>query len=174
MISKRLEILQALTSHLEAATYDPGGDDETLLTDRVFRGRTVFGEEVTAPFLVILERPRQILPQVGGGEGTRRKDEWQLLLQGFADDDRANPLDPAYQLLAAVELQLARLVSQKDNGGGPEHPTEYLLGRRVAGVTFEQAIVRPPDNDVSDTAYFYLPVTIRVATNMESPYSEEA
>lgn len=174
MISKRVDILKALTAHLEAVVYREGEVDETTLTGRVFRGRTIFGDDTDNPFLVILEAPRQLASEIGGDDKTKRKDDWRLLIQGFAPDDKINPLDPAYDLLAAVEKRLARLTSQKDNGGGPLYPEEFRLGRRVETILFTNPIVRPPDNDVSDTAYFYLPVTIRVVNDMEAPYTEEA
>lgn len=174
MVSKRLNILRALTDHLEAVVYDPGGQNETSLEGRVYRGRTVFGDEVKLPFLVILEAPRQLQSEVAGDEKTKRKDTWRLLVQGFAPDDKKNPLDPAYEFLALVEERMSRLVAQKDNGAGPKYPTEFRLGRLVGEILFTNPIVRPPDNDVSDTAYFYMPVTLQVVNDMESPFTEEA
>ena len=174
MVSKRLKILRALTSHLEKTVYDPGGENETTLDKRVYRGRTVFGDEVDLPFIVILEAPRQLQSLVAGDEKTKRKDEWRLLIQGFAPDDKKNPLDPAYEFLALVEERMSRLVAQKDNGAGPKFPAEFRLGGLVGGILFTNPIVRPPDNDVSDTAYFYMPVTLQVVNDMESPFIEEA
>jgi len=172
MVSKRIDILKALTEHLEAIVVDPDGEAESL-TGKVFRGRTVFGDEVAPPFLVILEAPRQLLSLQGGDEKTTRKDDWRLLIQGFAQDDSINPLDPAYELLAYVEQRMARLLAEKGNGGGPLYPLEFRLGKRVHSILFTNPIVHPPDNDVSDTAYFYMPVTIQVATDMEAPFTEE-
>lgn len=175
MISKRLSILQALTAHLEAVEFNYGEEYVNVpLADRVFRGRTVFGDEINPPFVVILEAPRQPFADVAGEERAVRKDTWRLLIQGFAPEDVNNPLDPAYALLAAVELRLSRLVAQKGNGGGAVFPAEYKLGKKVSGIEFTNPIVRPPDNDVSDTAYFYLPVTFQVVSDMEAPFTEEA
>lgn len=173
MVSKRLDTLIALTEHLEGMVFDPDGDN-TSMTGRVFRGRVVFGDEVDPPFLAILEWPRQLLSQQGGDEGTRRNDDWRLMIQGFAKDDSLNPLDPAYELLAYVEQRLARLTAEKGNGApGGLYPQEYMLGGRVSKILFTNPIVHPPDNDVSDTAYFYMPVTLKRATDMEAPFTQE-
>ena len=173
MVSTRLDTLIALTEHLEKIVMDPSGEPISL-ANRVFRGRVVFGDEIDPPFLAILEWPRQLLSQQGGDEGTRRNDDWRLMIQGFAQDDSCNPLDPAYELLAYVEQRMARLTAEKGNGAsGGEYPQEYMLGKRVSKILFTNPIVHPPDNDVSDTAYFYMPVTLKLATDMEAPFIQE-
>lgn len=173
MISKRLLILKRLTAHLEPATWEYNGTQ--ILTGKVFRGRTTFGDEVMDPFLALIEKPKQLLGDVAGEDKVIRHDHWDLLIQGFAQDDKKHPLDPAYEMLAAVEVRMARLLQQKTSGGGPVFPDEHLLGLKgiVTSIEFTIPIVRPPDNDVSDTAYFYMPVSIGLKTDMAVPFIEE-
>ena len=175
MISKKLLAMQRLTTHLEAIAFTStfAGTGDVNLAGKVYRGRTVFGDEVQPPFLAILEQPRQLLPETAGDGKLARKDQWQLLIQGFAVDYKLNPTDPAYELLAHVEMRLARIVAQKTNGGGAAYPAEFRLGNIVESTRFQNPIVRPPDNDVSDTAYFYMPVTFEIVTDMISPFIEE-
>lgn len=174
MISKRLLILKRLTAHLEPVTFEYKNVVYPL-TKSVYRGRSTFGDETKVPFLSILEKPRQLIGEVAGDGKIDRDDTWDILIQGFAPDDKKNPLDPGYEMLAAVEQRLARLLEQKTSGGGPLYPEEHLLGLKgiVTRITFTIPIVRPPDNDVSDTAYFYMPVSIGIKTDMAAPFTEE-
>src|SRR6478609_12025510 len=115
MISKKTAILRRLTEHLEAVAYT---STVPTLTDidlagKVYRGRTIFGDEVTPPFLVILEAPRQFVAEGPGESKTVRKDIWRLLLHGFVPDYPVHPTDPAYELAAYVEQRMARLIQQK-------------------------------------------------------------
>lgn len=96
MISKKLSILKALTAHLEGINPDwtdlpEGMTGETCpydLRGSVFRGRTEFGDDVALPFIALLEAPRQFDPN-GGGVGRLVQDEdWTILIQGFAKEDR--------------------------------------------------------------------------------------
>lgn len=177
MISKRLLVLKKLTAHLEPVTFE-WKNVVYPMTKAVYRGRTTFGDETKVPFISILEKPRQLIGEVAGIEKIDRNDDWDILIQGFAPDDKKNPLDPGYEMLAAVEQRFARLLQQKSNGGGPVYPDEFLLGLSgpqgiVTRITFTIPIVRPPDNDVSDTAYFYMPVSIGIKTDMAAPFTEE-
>jgi hypothetical protein len=175
MISKKTVALRRLTAHLEAVAYTsevPGFGDMTL-DGKVFRGRTVFGDEVVPPFLAILEAPRQLITEGRGESKTTLKYDWKLLIHGFAPDYKKHPTDPAYELAAHVEARMARLIAQERSGAGPTYPDEFKLGRIVEDILFTNPIVRPPDNDVSDTAYFYMPVTLEFVTDMVSPFTEE-
>jgi len=175
MISKKTLILHRLTAHLEGVSYNttfvPGGVAD--LTGKVYRGRGDFGEETVEPFISILEAPRQVLPDTAGTGKTSRNDFWKLLIQGFAPDDKKHPYDPAYEFLGHVEARLARLVQENPNGTGATYPEEFKLGKLVRALTFENPIVRPPTDGVSDTAFFYMPVTFEIVTDMVSPFIEE-
>lgn len=175
MISKRLLVMKRLTAHLQQITYESYTGADYDFASRVFRGRTIFGDEVSPPFISILEKPRQLIGETGGEARVVRDDTWDLLIQGFAPDDKRNPLDPGLEMLAWVEQRMARLLEQKKNGGGPLYPDEHLLGMKgiVTSIAFTIPIVRPPDNDVSDTAYFYMPVAIGLKTDMTMPFIEE-
>ena len=174
-VAKRSAILMKLTQHLQPIEYDSYNGNHYSLASSVFRGRTVFGDEVHEPFLTILEKPRQLIGPVAGDSKVVRDDTWDLLIQGFATDDKKNPLDPGYELLAHVEQRMSRLLLQKTNGGGPVYPDEHLLGLKglVTGLSFIIPIVRPPEVDVSDTAFFYMPLSIGVKTDMATPFIEE-
>ena len=120
MISKKLAIMKALTKHLQGITpawtdLPPQMAGEVCpydLSQSVFRGRLEFGDEVKNPFLAILEAPRQLDPN-GAGNDLVQDEDWTLLIQGFADDDQRNPLDPAYSLLAWTQMRMSRITAQK-------------------------------------------------------------
>ena len=159
---KRLDILKKLTAHLQTITVANGYSHE--LATAVFRGRTVFDDQYPVPMLSILESPRA-LETIATSDFQARKDEWQLLVQGWVTDDQVNPTDPAYLLADDVEKCLTRLITTTNDGSGrDQYPAEYLLGRSIAAITFGPSIVRPPIEQVSSKAFFYLPVTLTLAT----------
>jgi hypothetical protein len=181
MISKKLAILKALTSHLEGITPDWTDLPDEMqgvvcpydLSSSVFRGRLEFGDEVQNPFLAILEAPRQLDPN-GAGVGLIQGEDWTILIQGFANDDQKHPLDPAYSLLAWTQMRLARITTEKKNGGrGGLYPNEWRLGGLVADVRYQIPIVRPGKDAVSDTAYFYMPISVGNVTDLAMPFVEE-
>lgn len=174
MISNKLALMKRLTEHLEGvgAAWDP--DCPYELTDQVYRGRVVFGDEVEPPFIAILEAPRQITPSGGGSANLVQDEDWTLLIQGFAPDDPKHPTDPAYQLLAWVQKRMSRITVEKKSGGrGGEYPSEWRLGGMVANVRYQIPIVRPGKDDVSDTAYFYMPISVGTVTDLTQPFVQE-
>lgn len=182
MISKKLKILKKLTEHLEGIvpSWDdlpPGMEGETCpfdLSKSVFRGRLEFGDEVKNPFLAVLEAPRQLDPLSVGSSRLVAEEDWTVLIQGFADDDKKHPLDPAYTLLAWVQMRLARITTENRNGArGGLYPAEWRLGGLVSEIRYQIPIVRPGKDNVSDTAYFYLPVSVGNVTDLNMPFVED-
>lgn len=183
MISKKLAIMKALTTHLQGITPDwldfevPENFGVVAcpydLSASVFRGRLEFGDEIRNPFLAILEAPRQLDPN-GAGNDLVQNEDWTLLIQGFATDDPKHPLDPAYDLLAWTQMRLARITAEKKNGGrGGLYPNEWRLGGLVADVRYQIPIVRPGKDGVSDTAYFYMPISVGNVTDLAMPFVQE-
>lgn len=182
MISKKLAIMKALTAHLQGITPDwvdlpsamAGETCPFDLSESVFRGRLEFGEDIKTPFIALLEAPRQLDP-LGAGVGRLLHDEaWNLLVQGFAKEDRRNPLDPAYEMLAWTQMRLARITTPARNGSrGGLYPSEWRLGNLAVEISYQIPIVRPGKDTVSDTAYFYMPISIGMVTDLTMPFIEE-
>jgi len=162
--SKQLRVLKKLTAHLEGTS---GYSDL-----RVIRGLTVITAKFAADnetVISILEAPRPIVGSPADEEGTIRDEIWTLLLQGFPVDDKDNPSDPAYALKAAVEARLAEIVILPTNGALRKDPL-YRLGGDIMSMTIGQGVVRPPENGSSRLAMFYLPLIIRMKTNVADPW----
>lgn len=182
MISKKLKIMKALTAHLEGINPDwadlpPEMTGETCpydFRDSVFRGRVEFGDDVKLPFLAVLEAPRQFDPN-GGGTGKLNQDEdWTLLIQGFAKEDRKHPTDPAYDMLAWVQMRMARITETNRHGGrGGRYPSEWRLGGLIAEIRYQIPVVRPGKDGVSDAAYFYMPISVGTVTELTMPFVQE-
>lgn len=182
MISKKLRIMIALTEHLQGITPAwvdlPAEIMGTIcpydLSEAVYRGRVVFGDDVPQPFLAILEAPRQLDPSGAGSQELIADEDWTLLVQGFVKDDKKHPTDPAYDLLAWVQMRMARITMEKPNGGrGGKYPSEWRLGSLVADVRYQIPIVRPGKDGVSDTAYFYMPISVGNVTDLTMPFVQE-
>jgi hypothetical protein len=182
MISKKLQLMKAITAHLQGIT--PAWvdlPDEMMgvecpydLSQKVFRGRTIFGDEVKEPFLAILEAPRQLDPLGGGTDRHMQDEDWTLLIHGFAEDDKKNPTDPAYDLLAWVQMRMARITYDAPHGQrGGLYPNEFRLGGKVTNVRYQIPIVRPGKDDVSSTAYFYMPISVGNVTDLRMPFAQE-
>lgn len=176
--SKQLQILKALTTHLEGinpTTVDPDGATpgdvyDLDLRGKVKRGRTVFGVEQLVPFIAILEKhvPNPLVAV--GYERVKRKEDWDLLLQGFVEDDKDNPFDPAYDFKAVVEHRLSQIVQLTQGDGKPAFPNVYMLGGLITDLTIGQGIVSPPKEGVSAKAFFYMPVRLCIVTDVTNPF----
>lgn len=163
--SKQLTILKLLTTQIEVVTPANGYDFD--LTGKVFRGRMVFGAEVDPPFVSILESPRPVPATDIGDPKLVRQNDWQLLIQGWAADDKEHPLDSAYGLKASVEQVLSEL-TQVDGNGRPVYPS-YLLGRRAISITIGPGVCRPP-TEATSLGFFFLPLTVVYSEDLRLPF----
>ena len=158
----RLRVLKALTAALEEISPDNGYNFD--LSGAVFRGRNIFGDDDPLPMVCILEavdEEKQLPSPVGSG---MTAGPWDLLLQGFVEDDRYNPTDPAHHLLAEVKQ---RLVMERQK----QRPPNMLgMSGRVTDMAIGHGIVRPGGDDVSAKAYFWLRITLTVVDNLADPY----
>lgn len=160
--SYRLRVLKALTAHLQRIVHvegvsDFGGFD---LSNSVFRGRTIYGDEAPKTMMSILEAPRPDGGLTAGTNGEARVEQWQLLVQGWCPDDTVNPTDNLYQMMQVVEMQLQKIVSTNRNTGAPIDPVAYMLGETITSFSFGPGVVRPPTEGVSSRAFFYLPCRV--------------
>lgn len=157
--SYRLTVLKKLTDHLKGIT-PANGYPGYNLSSSVFRGRTLFGENDPVPLVSILEAPRPDQGKFAGEDNYQRKEDWSLVIQGWAHDDIANPTDPAYNLMDVVEMHLHRITAVDSSSGFEVYPNEYMLGRTISSLDVLPGIVRPPSAEVSAKAFFYLPVRV--------------
>lgn len=158
--SFRLRVLKALTTAIQKVT--PANGYENDLSQAVFRGRTLFGENDPLPMVSVLEAPLQPdqLP-VPKSSATIHGD-WEILIQGFVVDDINNPTDPAHQLLAEVKQVLSVEMSRRDNILG--------LGTKVDKLILGPGTCRPAD-EVSSKAYFWLPLIVTLVEDLDDPFA---
>lgn len=176
IISYRLYVLQQLTAWLQGIT--PANGYAFDLSKSVYRGRAIFGASDSVPMVSVLESPRPAQAILAGDEGFMRKEDWHLLIQGWVQDDPTNPTDPVYALVAAVEQRLGAIIAVRQDGSGlPANPAIYRLGANPNGVgtlitdlKYGPPVVRPPTEQVSSKAFFYLPVYIGLAAAATAPY----
>ena len=161
----RLFVAKRLTERLEGIATVNGYKHD--LVDRVFRGRALFGDGDPIPMISILEVPIPVDQQAT--EGSDSKGDWELMIQGFAADDRDNPTDPAHLLLADVKKLLGlekREIDEWDkNGGGI-----FGLGGVVNKMYIGTGVVRPAD-EISAKAYFWLTITLGIVEDLADPYN---
>lgn len=157
----RLRVLKALTAALEEIT--PANGYEFDLSGKVFRGRDTFGDRDPLPLVSILEAIEE-QPQLSSPQsGDRSTGPWELLVQGFVDDDIENPTDPAHRLMAEVKK---RLIQERTR---ERQYNIFGLNGTVTELRISHGVVRPPD-DISGKAYFWLRVTPVVVENLADPY----
>lgn len=165
---QRLDVLIALTEHLEGITPENGYKHN--LAGKVYRGKNFIGAEVERPALSIIESPQPDVSRFTGEWGDTRRAEWVVLIQGIVNDDKTHPSDPAYYLAAEVEAHLSRLIVTDGRTGLPIYPTEHLLGGRIVEMELAPAVVRPPENSVSASAFFFLPLRLTLAAETSEPF----
>lgn len=153
--SFRLQVLKALTEAIERIRPVNGYAHD--LTNAVFRGRTVFGSGDPIPMVSILEAPLQPESYETPRDDKDTYGELQLLIQGFVKDDHQNPTDPAHELLFEVKKALAATKNRANILG---------LGSKVDKLIIGGGVCRPADGQVSDKAYFWLPVTVHFVEDL--------
>lgn len=175
----RLRVMKALCASLEQITPTNGYKHD--LTGAVFRGRDLFGGDPEnggdpIPMLSILEPPLPIDQITAPPIAQTSMGDWDLLVQGFVFDDLKNPCDPAYVLLADVKKRLAYEKARTIEGSrGSSDP--FGMGRAGNGVcnsvkelVIGPGVVRPPGDGVSDKAYFWLTLTLKITEDIEQPF----
>lgn len=169
----RLEIMKRLSDILREITpangyvLDFSGDEDTE-DNRVFRGRAVFGEGDPLPMLSVLETPIPLEQLPSPIDSGYNAGGWELMIQGFVDDDKANPTDPAHIALADVKKRLA-LESKKVSAMRQEDGPLGLLNQ-VIKIAIGTGVVRPPD-EVSAKAYFWLLIVLDIVEDVTDPYT---
>lgn len=179
----KLRVLRALTDALKQITpangyqqdmsdFDPGDGEAT---SRVYRGRMYFGDDGNGggdplPMLSVLEgvSPADDVAELVRG-ATAAQVEWPLMIQGFLQDDKENPTDPAYILLADVRRRLA---VEKNNRRKPNRADRTIFGftdDQIIDMHIGSGVVRPAD-DVSAQAWFWLNVTLEIIDKADEPY----
>jgi len=166
----RLRLLKRMTAALHEINGEDGGyfndlrpTEETPI--KVFRGRVVFGDKDPLPMVSLLEAvlPGEQYP--GAPDNPNRHGPWDLMVQGFVDDDFDNPTDPAQFLLADVVRRLALERNNVYRGTG-------IFGfQNITRLDLGVGVVRPPD-EISAKAYFWLPITLILAEDLTDPYNE--
>lgn len=161
--TKQLTILKRLTDHLKGITPDNGYDFD--LSENVFRGQARFGGDQPLPFVSILESLRPDPRPVGAGsERLLREEIWELLIQGWVDEDRELPTDQLYQLKGAVEKRLAEILVEGS-------PVYRLGGNLIAGLRIGPGVVRAATPQVGGAEAFYLPLFVTFVMNLTDPYA---
>jgi len=170
----RLRVLKALTESLREITPANGYesdlsdfvDTDGITSERVIRGRDRFGEGDALPFLSILEDFRANDTTHGGEGSTAGKNEWKLLIQGFIQDDPVHKTDPAYTLAADVLKCLAGQRRRKYDILGLGNAAPCVIDLKMAA-----PVVRPADDEISSTTFFFLSVTLTLVEDLQNPFA---
>lgn len=163
----RLEVHKRLTDVLKEISIANGYAVD--LNEQVYRGRIVFGSETPVPAIAILEVPIPLELMPPPADSTVVSGPWELMVQGWVEDDRENPTDPAHVLMADVKRCLAK--EKKRANWDDEDDGIFGLGRNVVNLYIGSGVVRPPE-EVSSKAYFWLTITVDLAEDLENPYEE--
>jgi hypothetical protein len=156
----RLRVLKGLSAALGEISIAAGYKHD--MADRVFRGRLMFGESDPIPMISILEvpiPPEQIRSPTDAPVAAGR---WELTVQGWSNEDRENPTDPAHLLLADMRKRLA-LAKKQVTDGAAFGITE------ITNLDIGPGVVRPPD-ETSSHAYCWLLLTITLSEDLANPY----
>jgi len=177
----RLRIMQGLTELLETIAEEDSNSGATgyhhTLAGKVFRGRNLYGAGDPLPMLAILETPIANDQVDSPPTSPHSTGDWDISIQGFAKDDKAHPTDPAYLLVADVVRCLAKEKKRLDRGRTATGQAPALLNVLLANgkpavlsMQIGSPVCRPPD-EVSDKAYFWLAIRLKIAEDLENPYS---
>lgn len=173
--SKRLATLKALTSFLRSEVAVANGYKHDLTEEsQVSRGRMFYTKNEPLPQVSILENiDPDRYPRVAGGRDYDMPvtaEEWVLLLNGWVEDDKVNPTDPAYELMADVRKALAKLRRRPRPDMADFDNPHFNLGGLISGLSLEAGIARPPIEQVSEKAMFWMRVKLKFTEDQNDPY----
>lgn len=172
----RLRILKELTTLLEGISASSNSSSLYKNDPVVFRGRNFFGDNDPLPMVSILENP--VAPEQRDPPEMSKLShgDWELVIQGFVEDDKENPTDPAYFLAADVVAALAaekrRVTDLKATTGKAGALLNLWTPNdtpAIVDMKIEAPVCRPPDN-ISSVAYFWLRLTLSLTEDLECPY----
>lgn len=171
---KRLAMLKALTAYLLSEIKISNGYQHNLVD--VFRGRMFLDQTVKLPVLSVVDNPDpDRYPSSAGRRGyehATQNEDYILLIQGWAKDDKTNPSDPAHYLMADVRKALAKIVRRGRPDEAYQPPAGvYLLGGLITDLVMEPGVVRPPTEQLSSEAFFYMRVSVGYTEDPNDPYN---
>lgn len=167
----RLRAQKALSDAL--ATITPANGYTFDFSKAVFRGRLGFGENDPLPMLSIMEPPLPLDRKSAPLSASSSGGDWDLVVQGFVQDDRENPTDPAHLAMAEVKKRLAQEARRKLDLPA-RGPNVLGLGsgrNRVEELRIGAGVVRPPEAAVSSKAYFWLTITLKIVEDNSDPFA---
>lgn len=164
----RLRVLKKLTDELKKIT--PVNGFQADLSESVFRGRDVFDKNDPVPMVSILESILEKEQLQAPPAGTTKAGPWELLIQGWAEDDHENPTDPAYFLLADVQQRIAEIIRMPYLDPARRGCDILQMGGIITALRFSRGVVRPAD-EVSSKAYFWLKVELDLVENLLDPFA---
>lgn len=163
----RLEIKKRMTAALQEITV--AGGYSTEIGVNVFRGRIIYGDTDPLPMITILEAPIPQDPLPSPHGATYGRGLWELMVQGFVQDDRANPTDPADLLLADIRKRLSQ--ERRKTLARPPSEGIFGLGNHITDLIIGPGVVRPPD-EYSAKAYCWLTIQLEMAEDLANPFGE--
>lgn len=171
---KRLVMLQALGDYLTDEIRKSNGYQHDLKA--VYRGRMFIDATAPLPVLSIMDNPDpDRYPSAAGRRGYEHptyNEDYILLIQGWSKDDKINPTDPAHYLMADVRKALAKIVRQGRPDEAYQPPADvFLLGGLITGLAMEPGVVRPPTEQASSDAFFYMRVSVGFSEDPNDPFN---
>lgn len=170
----RLQIQRAISAALEEVNPDNGYEFDLRPDEhgrsRVVRGRLTIGNDEPIPMVTIVEPPMAAVPTSTERQpdNPMRRTDWDLIIQGFAQDDPQNPTDIAYQLEAEVRRRLMQEKRRPGSHPGRARALDILgFGTRIENMTFGSPVIRPSEQ-LSGHAEFYFVLTLKFSEDMES------
>lgn len=161
----RLRVLDAVTACLQGITVANGYNYDMATSVR--RGRFLFGDDDPVPLIAVNEAPMPEKPQPARPASGFWQGPYELLIQGWVDDDKQNPTDPAHFLLADVRKALSTARAEQDRPG--QDNNLFGMAGRVDDFQIGVSIVRPAEQ-ANELANFLLSVTLQIVENMSDPY----
>lgn len=160
---KRLQILKLISAQLETIT-PANGYQHDLSTDKVFRGRTGFGQDDPVPLVSLLEWPEYTLEFLNAPEGYPQKlENWRLFLSGFVKSAGEHPTDAAYLLMADCKQALAGIVAAKVR-------QKVLNGLATDLIIFPGTVLPPDPERAPGKIQFILQLNVRLVDDAANPY----
>lgn len=166
----RLLALDALTDLIHTVTPANGFQNDLSADECVVRGRLFIGDTEPVPMVALNEPPLAIEGIKSAPQNPKWFGDWDILIQGWAENGEIHQTDNAYILAAEVRQALAsELVKPSGRPGSGQGPNFLGFGPKITAMRIGAPVVRPPDA-TSAKSCFYLILTLQISEDMTKPF----
>lgn len=167
----RIEVLDNLAACIHEIKPTSGYINDLSEDDAVQIGRLFIGDDEVVAMVAINEPPMAIEQSKAAPQNPNSFGDWDLLIQGWAENGPDHFVTRNAYILAAEVRQHLALQKKRPDGrpGMGNGPNFFGMGPKISDMRIGAPVVRPPD-ETSAKSCFYMILTLQISEDMTKPF----